>query len=238
MDPWLDEEKLLPGQDWQHEIPAAVRAADVVLVCLSGLSINKEGYIQKEIRSALDIAEEKPDGVIYLVPVKLEECFVPERLSKWQWVNLFERTGYQRLLGALNMRAQTLQDRGQVVNEAKTTTLAETENYLIWQAVEPDKEITYHIELGNVTDHFFREEWYEFLELVKSLELEPPDQSQNKKASAEPITKTLAETENYLVWKAEEPDGETTFHVELGNVTVHFFKEEWDEFLELVRSLG
>ncbi len=55
--------------------------------------------------------------------------------------------------------------------------------------------------------------------------------------SPEPTTETLAETENYLVWKAEEPDGETTFHVELGNVTVHFFKEEWDEFLELVHAL-
>jgi hypothetical protein len=55
--------------------------------------------------------------------------------------------------------------------------------------------------------------------------------------SPEPTTETLAETENYLVWKAEEPDGETTYHVELGNVTVHFFKEEWDEFLELVRAL-
>ncbi len=53
----------------------------------------------------------------------------------------------------------------------------------------------------------------------------------------EPMTDTLAETENYLVWKAEEPDGETTYHVELGNVTVHFFKEEWDEFIELVKSL-
>ncbi len=55
--------------------------------------------------------------------------------------------------------------------------------------------------------------------------------------SPEPTTETLAETENYLVWKAEEPDGETTYHVELGNVTVHFFKEEWDEFLELVHAL-
>ncbi|MEI6289394.1 MAG: hypothetical protein WCP19_03085 [Chloroflexota bacterium] len=55
--------------------------------------------------------------------------------------------------------------------------------------------------------------------------------------STEPTTETLAETENYLVWKAEEPDGETTYHVELGNVTVHFFKEEWDEFLELVHAL-
>jgi len=53
----------------------------------------------------------------------------------------------------------------------------------------------------------------------------------------EPRTETVAETENYLVWKAEEPDGETTFHVELNNVTVHFFAEEWEEFLELARAL-
>ena len=53
----------------------------------------------------------------------------------------------------------------------------------------------------------------------------------------EPTTETLSETENYLVWKADEPDGEVTYHVELGNVTVHFFKEEWDEFLDLVKGL-
>jgi hypothetical protein len=57
------------------------------------------------------------------------------------------------------------------------------------------------------------------------------------KNETEPKTETLAETESYLAWKAEEPDGETTYHLELNNVTMHFFKEEWDEFLELVRSL-
>lgn len=50
-------------------------------------------------------------------------------------------------------------------------------------------------------------------------------------------TETLAETENYLAWRAEEPDGEMTFHLELNNVTLHFFREEWDEFVELVRGL-
>lgn len=55
--------------------------------------------------------------------------------------------------------------------------------------------------------------------------------------NSEPRTETLAETENFLVWKAEEPDGETTYHIELNNVTVHFFTEEWEEFLELARSL-
>jgi hypothetical protein len=55
--------------------------------------------------------------------------------------------------------------------------------------------------------------------------------------ASEPKTETLAETESYLAWKADEPDGETTYHLELNNVTLHFFKEEWDEFLDLLRRL-
>lgn len=47
----------------------------------------------------------------------------------------------------------------------------------------------------------------------------------------------LAETENYSVWVSQEPDGETTFHLEVGSVTIHFFQEEWDEFLQLIRSI-
>ena len=52
-----------------------------------------------------------------------------------------------------------------------------------------------------------------------------------------PQTETIAETDNFLAWKAEEPDGETTYHIELNNVTVHFFEEEWNEFIQLVRNL-
>ena len=50
-------------------------------------------------------------------------------------------------------------------------------------------------------------------------------------------TTILVETQNYMVWIADEPDGETTYNVELGSVTLHFFKEEWDEFLQLIHSL-
>ncbi len=56
-------------------------------------------------------------------------------------------------------------------------------------------------------------------------------------SNEEPKTTTLAETSNYVVWKAEEPDGETTYHVELGNVTLHFFEEEWQELFELLKSI-
>lgn len=53
----------------------------------------------------------------------------------------------------------------------------------------------------------------------------------------EPKTETLSETNNYMVWKADEPDGETTYHIELNSATLHFFVEEWEEFLQLVKSL-
>ena len=50
-------------------------------------------------------------------------------------------------------------------------------------------------------------------------------------------TTTLAETQNFMIYRADEPDGEATYHVELGQVTVHFFKEEWEEFLTLARMV-
>ena len=54
----------------------------------------------------------------------------------------------------------------------------------------------------------------------------------------EPVTEVVVETENYSVWRAEEPDGEVTYHLELNNLTVHFFREEWEEFMSLVRDLA
>ena len=58
-----------------------------------------------------------------------------------------------------------------------------------------------------------------------------------QKEIPEPKTEVIAETDNYLAWKAEEPDGEVTFHLDLNNVTLHFFKEEWVELLTLARAL-
>ena len=57
------------------------------------------------------------------------------------------------------------------------------------------------------------------------------------KADSEPTTEVIAETDNYLAWKADEPDGEITYHLELNNVTLHFFQEEWNELLKLTRAL-
>lgn len=106
--PWLDEKNILPGQDWNHEIEKAVRESDVVLVLVSRNSINKAGYVQKEIRQAIDVAEEQPEGAIFIIPVRLEDCPVPERLRHLQWVNFFENDGYDRLVRALKKRGNDI----------------------------------------------------------------------------------------------------------------------------------
>lgn len=104
-DPWLDKKKLLPGQLWEDEILKAVSASDVVVVCLSRQAGKKVGFIQKEIRVALDIADRQPADTIFIIPAKLEPCELPDRLSAWQAVDLFDPTGYDKLWLAIQHRA-------------------------------------------------------------------------------------------------------------------------------------
>ncbi len=106
--PWLDELDILPGKKWDLEIRKAVRASQAILICLSNRSVSKSGYVQKEIKIALDIADEKPDDVIFLIPVRLEECAVPDRLGAFQWVNLYSDDGYERLLESLRLVSKTM----------------------------------------------------------------------------------------------------------------------------------
>jgi len=106
--PWLDEEDLLPGQDWRLEISKAVRSSDVTLICLSSRAVTKAGYFQKEIKYALEVADEQPEGAIFLIPLRMEDCEVPESLGRWHWIDLFGEAGYERLLRALGARAESL----------------------------------------------------------------------------------------------------------------------------------
>jgi hypothetical protein len=101
LNPWLDMANLLPGQEWARAITSAIRSARFVIVFLSNNSVNKRGYVQKEIKEALDIADKMPDGEIFIIPVRLEECTVPERLSKWQWIDIFRPHGFRKIVGML-----------------------------------------------------------------------------------------------------------------------------------------
>ena len=112
IEPWLDEEELYPGQDWNLEIEKAVEASDAILVCLTKNSINKEGYVQRELRIVLDFADYKPEGTLYIIPIRLEECEPPRRLRTWQYADYFEgqrERGFHRLLVSLKRHADSLE---------------------------------------------------------------------------------------------------------------------------------
>lgn len=111
IDIWFDEERLLPGQDWDLEISRALRSAHAIIVCLSNQFVNKEGYVQKEIKKAFAIAEEKPDGELFIIPVRLEDFPVPERFSSIQYVDIHGdqvNAGYQKIIASLAKRAGSL----------------------------------------------------------------------------------------------------------------------------------
>lgn len=105
-DPWLDTERLLPGQDWDLEIEKALRASDAILLCFSELSVQKEGYIQREYKRAMRYQEEKPDGTIFVIPVRLDKCELPYFIKEIQFVDYPD--DYERLVISLNLRSGKL----------------------------------------------------------------------------------------------------------------------------------
>lgn len=126
IDPWLDEENLLPGQDFDLEIYRATRDSDAIIICLSKVSVAKEGYVNNEIRRAFDIAQEKPEGAIYVIPLRLDESNPSfERLKQLHWVDYFTPYAHEKLIRSLRARADSL--KAESIFEAKPITFTDND---------------------------------------------------------------------------------------------------------------
>ena len=112
IDPWLDEKRLLPGQDWNLEIEKAVETSDAVVVCVSNVSVAKEGYVQRELRQVLDIALEKLEGSIFVLPLRLDDCAIPRQLRDRQYLDYFPASkrgaAYDKLKSSLKIRKDAI----------------------------------------------------------------------------------------------------------------------------------
>jgi hypothetical protein len=82
IDPWLDEEKISLGQHWTTVIEDALDSSDLVIIFLSKNSVQKEGFVQRELNYAWELSLEKPRNVIFLIPFRLDECEVPRHLAQ------------------------------------------------------------------------------------------------------------------------------------------------------------
>ena len=101
IEPWIDERNLAPGVEWDDAIQKAIQETDVILVLLSDRSVSKKGYVQKEIRRALEVSELMPEGQVYVIPIRLDQAPLPQRLSKWQAIKYGDKEFYKSLTGAI-----------------------------------------------------------------------------------------------------------------------------------------
>ena len=98
---WLDKKDLLPGQTWSVEIRKAIKKSRYFIALFSSTSVQKRGYVQKEFKLALEVFDEFPEGEIFAIPARLDNCEIPyEKFRSIERVDLFPdwNEGIQRLL--------------------------------------------------------------------------------------------------------------------------------------------
>lgn len=102
---WIDCKKLLPGQPWEFEIQRNLKKSEIVIFFLSHTSVNKRGFVQKELKAALNYLEEKLSGDTYIIPIKLDsDVIVPAELLRFQYLDLNQSNSF-------NLLKQSLKDQ-------------------------------------------------------------------------------------------------------------------------------
>jgi len=104
-DVWFDEINLLPGQNREIETEKAMRESDAILLCFSILSTAKEGYVHREYKRAMKIQELKPEGMIFVIPVRLDKnCDPPFFVQELRYADYPEH--YDLLVTSLQTRSK------------------------------------------------------------------------------------------------------------------------------------
>lgn len=98
---WIDSISLLSGQDWKKEIEKAIRESEIFIACLSKNSVNKRGFVQAELKKALEVLETIPEGDIFIIPIRFDKCKVPSELSKLHWLDYFASDAKERLINSI-----------------------------------------------------------------------------------------------------------------------------------------
>lgn len=123
VEPWLDVEDLLPGMRWQTALRSAIEESSYFIALMSTKSINKKGYVQKELCQAIEILLEFPHGRVFVIPARIEEC-TPNHptLNEIQWVDLFPsyEAGVRKIIETLNVNSGVERISEQSVVTAQT----------------------------------------------------------------------------------------------------------------------
>ncbi|MEH1863955.1 MAG: toll/interleukin-1 receptor domain-containing protein [Nostoc sp.] len=91
---FYDKMSLIPGMDWREEIERNLEKCKLVLILCSPHIVGKEGFIQKEIRLALERSEMMPEGRIFIIPIRFDGADVPRKIARYQWFDVKNETDF------------------------------------------------------------------------------------------------------------------------------------------------
>ena len=100
-DTWFDKKPLLVGQDWRKVIKQEIARARLLILCLSRHSVEKTGFVQEEMNLALEQARLRPSSQVYIMPVRLDDCGIPDEIQRWQCLDLREDKASLKLLESI-----------------------------------------------------------------------------------------------------------------------------------------
>jgi len=106
LDVWIDKKSLLAGQEWRSTIRKAIKDSRYFISLISRNSVPKRGFVQKELKIALDILDEFPESDIYIIPVRLDESEPSqEELRSLHWVDMFPnwQEGLEKILKSIRI---------------------------------------------------------------------------------------------------------------------------------------
>jgi hypothetical protein len=101
LDVWLDAKELKAGQNWEMEIRQAISGSKTFVACLSSTSVTKKGFVQSELKQALGVLDRMPDGQVYIIPVRLDDCPIPPSLRGLHCIDVFEEGALSHLVSSI-----------------------------------------------------------------------------------------------------------------------------------------
>jgi hypothetical protein len=109
LNPWIDYRKLVGGQNWDFEIKRALEKSELVVFVISGNSLDRRGYLQREIKFALDKHKEKLIDDIYIIPIILsEDISISNEFKHIHCIYASSSDFYDQLETAINLQIERL----------------------------------------------------------------------------------------------------------------------------------
>ncbi len=144
LEPWMDEEDLLPGQHWEMTVTDAIKDSSYFLALLSESSVSKRGFVQQELKIALKLLDRSNPKDIFIIPLRLDKCRpVDERLQLLHRVDLFRsyEKGLDKILRVLCPDSEPQKPQKPVTPaEVKKPATDDTADRIVKTAVESVKE--------------------------------------------------------------------------------------------------